>query len=257
MRRRAAARISRASDRSYWRLSSAAPSQRRWRWQTSGDAPGRTRTTGPAGPDAASWQRAILAGADTVNRELSVFKAATTWWRSRGWITTSPVAGIERRPAPPDRTRALARRQIDDLYEVKAGLREKTLRRLLFESAARAGEVLSLNIEDLALPGKRAKVIAKGGATEWIHWQSPTAQLLPRLISGRTRGPLFLTERMAPSWTPTPDVCPATKRARLSYRRAAEMFEEATRAWPTRASPTKPNSRSTADGPSTSSGTPR
>jgi integrase/recombinase XerD len=159
-----------------------------------------------------------------------VFKAATTWWRSRGWITANPVAGIERRPAPPDRTRALARRQIDDLYEVKAGLREKTLWRLLFESAARAGEVLSLNIEDLVLPGKRAKVISKGGATEWIHWQSPTAQLLPRLITGRKRGPLFLTERLAPSWTPALDMCPATRRARLSYRRAAEMFEEATRA---------------------------
>ncbi|MFI8859024.1 site-specific integrase [Streptomyces prasinus] len=53
-----------------------------------------------------------------------------------------------------------------------------------------------------------------------------TAQLLPRLIARRTRGPLFLTDRKAPAGTPTLDVCPETGRARLSYRRAEEIFEE-------------------------------
>ncbi|MGW8358319.1 hypothetical protein [Streptomyces wedmorensis] len=72
-------------------------------------------------------------------------------------------------------------------------------------------------------------ITAKGGATEWIHWQSGTAQLLPRLIARRTRGPLFLTDRKAPAGTPTLDVCPETGRARLSYRRAEEIFEENTR----------------------------
>lgn len=46
---------------------------------------------------------------------------------------------------------------------------------------------------------KRGKIPAKGGATEWIHRQSDTAQLLPRLIARRTRGPLFLTGRKAPA----------------------------------------------------------
>ncbi|WP_328380173.1 hypothetical protein OHB13_37260 [Streptomyces sp. NBC_00440] len=45
------------------------------------------------------------------------------------------------------------------------------------------------------------------------HWQSGTAQLLPRLIARRTRGPLFLTDRKAPAGTPTLDVCPETGRA--------------------------------------------
>jgi len=36
-------------------------------------------------------------------------------------------------------------------------LREKTLWRLLFESAARAGEVLTLNIEDRDLDNRRAQ----------------------------------------------------------------------------------------------------
>uniref|UniRef100_A0AAU2UVQ4 Transposase n=1 Tax=Streptomyces sp. NBC_00003 TaxID=2903608 RepID=A0AAU2UVQ4_9ACTN len=47
--------------------------------------------------------------------------------------------------------------------------------------------------------GQARKVTAKGGATKWIHWQSGTAQLLPRLIARRTHGPLFPTDRKAPS----------------------------------------------------------
>lgn len=50
-----------------------------------------------------------------------------------------------------------------------------------------------------------------------------------RLITRRTRGPLFLTDRKAPTGTPTPEVCPETGRARLSYRRAEGLFEENTR----------------------------
>ncbi|MEU5557958.1 hypothetical protein AB0H47_17795 [Streptomyces globisporus] len=80
-----------------------------------------------------------------------------------------------------------------------------------------------LNAEDLYPHDKRGRITAKGGATEWIHWQSGTAQLLPRLIARRTRGPLFLTDRKAPAGTPTLDVCPDTSRARLSYRRAEEI----------------------------------
>lgn len=87
----------------------------------------------------------------------------------------------------------------------------------------------SLNVEDLYPQDKRGKITARGGATEWIHWQSGTAQLLPRLIACRTRGPLFLTDRKAPAGTLTLDVCPETGRARLSHRRAEEIFKENTR----------------------------
>ncbi|WP_242909774.1 hypothetical protein [Actinomadura terrae] len=140
-------------------------------------------------------ERARLVDADTVNQELSVFKAALTWWHREGWLLTNPSPGIERRPAPSDRTRALAREQI----------------------------------ADLALDDKRGKVIFRGGAGNWVHWQSGTAQLLPRLIKGRTRGPVCLTERKVPARTPPLDVCRTTGRARLSYRPAAELSKFRTR----------------------------
>ncbi|MEV4441130.1 hypothetical protein AB0K09_19335 [Streptomyces sp. NPDC049577] len=40
----------------------------------------------------------------------------------------------------------------------------------------------SLNVEDLYPADKRGRITAKGGATEWIHWQSGTAQLLPGAV---------------------------------------------------------------------------
>lgn len=140
-----------------------------------------------------------------------------------------PTFGIERRPSPPDKTKALSLSQVAAVWRLDVALRDKTLWRLLYESAARADEVLCLNVEDLFTADKRGRITAKGGASEWIHWQSGAAQLLPRVIAGRSSGPLFLTERRAPAGTPTLDVCPTTGRARLSYRRAEEIFEEATR----------------------------
>ncbi|MFI2077559.1 site-specific integrase [Streptomyces triculaminicus] len=140
----------------------------------------------------------------------------------RAWMSSG---GRRRRTGPG----ALAQNQIAALWRLDVALREKTQWKMLYESAARADEALCLNVEDLYLQDKRGRITAKGGATEWIHWQSGTAQLLPRLIAGRLRGPLFLTGRKAPAGTPTLDVCPATGRARLSYRRAEEIFEVSTR----------------------------
>lgn len=100
---------------------------------------------------------------------------------------------------------------------------------MLHECAARADEVPRLNVEDLYPQDERGRIIAQGGASEWIHWQSGTAQLPPRLIARRTRGPSLLTGRKAPAGTPTPDVCPGTGRARLSCRRTEEIFEGNTR----------------------------
>ena len=104
---------------------------------------------------------------------------------------------------------------------------------VLYETAARAAEVLSLNVEDVDLENKRARVRSKGGDIEWLHLQSGSARLLPKLIAGRSRGPLFLADRRpAPARMPAAvDLCPYTGRARLSYRRAEELFAAASGGW--------------------------
>jgi hypothetical protein len=102
---------------------------------------------------------------------------------------------------------------------------------MLYETAARAEELLSLNIEDLDLEFRRGRVTSKGGATEYVHWATGTARLLPRLLRGRTSGPVFLAGRRVPlSGSRAPaeaDVCPETGRGRLSYPRAEYLFKQA------------------------------
>jgi integrase/recombinase XerD len=165
-------------------------------------------------------------------RQLAILRSACGFWRRCAWLVTDPTAGLERPPVPIDRTRALTREQIASLWRRnEVALRERTLWRLLYETAARANEILSLDIEDLDLPNKRARVRSKGGATEWVFWQTGAALLLPRLLGGRTTGPVFLADRQPTQAVPTVDRCPLTGRARLSYRRAAELFSEATKGW--------------------------
>jgi integrase/recombinase XerD len=142
-----------------------------------------------------------------------------------------------RRHGPPRRarrTKAIPLPQLEQLWHHDdIAVREKALWRFLYETAARATEALSINVEDLDLDNKRVRVRSKGGDTDWLHFQTGSARLLPRLIAGRTRGPLFLADR-APGSTRAPaaiDRCPETGRARLSYRRAEALFQQASGGW--------------------------
>ena len=65
---------------------------------------------------------------------------------------------------------------------------------MLYETAARAGEVLSLNVEDLEPENKRVRVRFKGDF-ESLHLQAGSARLVPRLIECRSHGPPFLSDR--------------------------------------------------------------
>jgi integrase/recombinase XerD len=160
---------------------------------------------------------------------LAALHSALAWWRGRGWLAGDPTAGWARPKVPAEATRALTRAQVAALWRLDVPLREKALWRMLYETAARAEEILGLDVEDLELPDKRARVISKGGMTEWVHWQTGTALLLPRLLGGRRHGPVFLAGRMPARAVAGADLCPVTGRARLSYRRAAELFELRTR----------------------------
>ncbi len=162
-------------------------------------------------------------------RHLSALRSALAWWAEAGWITADPTAGWARPKVPVDTTRALTRAQVAAIWKLDVPLRDKAMWRMLYETAARAEEILGLDVPDLDLPSKRGRVISKGGTTDWVHWQTGTAILLPRLLAGRREGPVFLTARKSGRAVASGDLCPVTTRARLSYRRAAESFELATR----------------------------
>ena len=144
-----------------------------------------------------------------------------------GMDGTDPTEAIERRRVSIDETKAVPLEALEALWGRRdVALREKALWRLLYETAARAAEVLNLDVDDVDLPNRKARVTSKGGAVEWVHFASGSARLLPRLIRGRRNGPLFLSS-LRPSPTRAPaaaDLDPTTGKARLSYRQAEDLF---------------------------------
>ncbi|MGN9894688.1 site-specific integrase [Micromonospora sp. L31] len=112
-------------------------------------------------------------------------------------------------------------------------LRERVLWRMLYETCARAEEILGLDVPDLDMEFRRALVTEKGGDRAYVHWETPTARLLPRLLTGRTAGPVFLADRCAPAAgrraPALGDICPDTGRGGLSYPRAEYLFKQASK----------------------------
>ena len=90
----------------------------------------------------------------TWNRNRAAVGSWLAWCVSKQhWIAPTLPAAAERRREKHDSTQAVSRARIDRLCRRQdVPLREKTLWRMLYESASRAGAVLALNIEDLDLP---------------------------------------------------------------------------------------------------------
>jgi integrase len=163
----------------------------------------------------------------TWNVSLDAVRSAVAYWQRQGWIAADPSRILVRRKPRPDRARALSRADVEQLLTREdISLRERALWRMLYETAARSAEVLALNVEDLDLPNRRARVRRKGGAIDVIVWQTGTARLLPRLLKGRKSGPVFVTGRKARVPLPAADLDPSGH-ARLSYQQAAALFSKA------------------------------
>lgn len=159
--------------------------------------------------------------ARTINRELSILRSAISWWLAQGWVATDPTEGVVRqRIATPAAQRRLEIDDVRRVFALRAPLRDQTLWHVLHESGAPIERILALNVSDVDRGRSRSKD---------VRWRATTAQLMTLLLTGRATGPVFLTDRRAPANTPAADRCPHTGRGRLSYRRAAEIFADATR----------------------------
>ena len=93
-------------------------------------------------------------------------------------------------------------------------LREKLLWRMLYETAARASEVLALDVGDL----DRARIRSKGGSVDMVVWAAPTARLLGRYLADRSGGPLFLTRWRTRTAPPRRPVMCTSRRVRPGCR---------------------------------------
>lgn len=178
---------------------------------------------------AAIADRRTTADARTVNRELSALRSAVGWWQEQRWIGRDPTAGLRNLADGAEPAPTLTTSQVAELFRLPVTLREQAFWRVLYDSRAHVEDVLGMDAGRIDLPGGGAPVPLPGQGRAWIRWQQGTGQLLGWLLAGRTCGPVFLTGRRARASTAVADVCPLTGRARMSYRRAAEIFAAATR----------------------------
>ena len=169
----------------------------------------------------------------TWNTRRAAVRALVSWCEDRWALGADPLAGVGPRRQHTDSTRAVPYRDLDELWRRRSvPLREKTLWRMLYETAARASEVLALDVEDLDRPQRRARVVSKGGNTDMIYWATPTARLLGRYLTGGTAGRCS-SPPPAPATTPTGETSlhTPTGQARLSYRTAAALFGRYSGGW--------------------------
>lgn len=61
-----------------------------------------------------------------------------------------------------------------------------------------AEELLRLDVPDLHMEFRRARVGEMGGDNAYVYWEIPTARPLPRRLQGRLTGPVFLADRSLP-----------------------------------------------------------
>jgi integrase len=179
---------------------------------------------------AALAQRGSAADVRTVNRELSALRSAVGWWQERGWISHDPAAALRNLADHPVPVTPLSAVQVAGLFRLRATLREHAFWRVLYDSGAHVEDILGMDAGrvDLAGAGERGGR-ARPGQPGPIHWRASTSEVLGWLLAGRRDGPVFLTERRAPAGAVRADICPVTGRARMSYRRAAEIFTACTR----------------------------
>ncbi len=168
----------------------------------------------------------------TWNARRVAVQAFASWCGERWPLAEELLAGVPARRRPADNTRAVPYEDLEDLWRRRTvPLREKTLWRMLYETAARASEVLALDVEDLDRARRRARIRSKGGSVDMILWAAPTARLLGRYLADRSGGPLFLTRWRSRTAPPQRDLHAATGQARLSYRTAAAEFHKHSGGW--------------------------
>jgi len=153
----------------------------------------------------------------TWNRHRAAVRSFAEWASAppRSWPVADLAAGLPRRAESRHPRAPLRPEQVERLLnDPGVPLRERALWSFLYTSSPKITEALALNVEDLPASGDPA-----------------TADLLARLAEGRSRGPLFLSDRRpAPVRTPAPaDLCPDTGRRRLSYERAEYLFKQTTK----------------------------
>lgn len=194
----------------------------------------------------ADWMQATHSGnaPKTWNRARNCLRACWNHFAEQGYVYRQDERWPASWPVRPrkeqrQRSHAIPGRAFASLLaDEKVPLRELTLWWMLYETGARASEILRLNVEDLDLGNQRAPVIRKGGAPDTVVWGDMTSRLLPPLLgslgfapgavgcgfeSRQGSGPVAQTGRAAEPGAP---LFRSRAGLHLSYRQAEDIFTE-------------------------------
>jgi Phage integrase family len=146
----------------------------------------------------------------TWNRNRAAAVSWLNWCASRKrWPAPQLPGDAERRKEHSDATRALPRGRVERLLSRRdIPLREKTLWRMLYETAARASEILALNVEDLDLEQRRAPIRSKGGDIEFVYWAPGPRTCCPGCCACPTAPPAPAARYSWPAAGPFPRAAP-------------------------------------------------
>jgi integrase/recombinase XerC len=173
----------------------------------------------------------------TFNAKRAAVASALNYFQAEGWITGAAAVldGLDREHQPkPDANKVRSRKAIDRLIANKRHrLEDRALWSMLYATAARAEEVLGLNIDDLDRPNRRARTTRKGGKHDELMYDIRTARLLGQLLAVRTGGPIFLSRSVVrdQGTVDARDIDPVSKRRRMTYRTAERHLDTATGGW--------------------------
>lgn len=175
----------------------------------------------------ASWAQAQWsdAKASTWNTYRGTVRRFFEYCGERGWSDPGVGALIDGRsprryPADP----RFAARVASVIADSRFGLRERALWGVAFDSAAKAWEILALDVPDLDLAGRHARLPSSG----LVSWKPSTNFLLLSLLAGRESGPVFLTYARAHPARAGSARGPGSGESRLSYWQAQLILAEAT-----------------------------
>lgn len=97
--------------------------------------------------------------ATTFNVRLAALRSACEYWREQTWLIGDPLVRLRAKPAPPDTSKALTKDRVAEILGSDAPLRERVLWHMLYESSARAEEVLMLGVVQLDTTNRCADLL--------------------------------------------------------------------------------------------------
>jgi site-specific recombinase XerD len=125
------------------------------------------------------------------NVALDALRSASRYWQEQGWLAEDPARMLRRRRKAPDHSRALSRADVERLLTREdISFRERTLWRLLYESAARSAGGATLHqlrhsalTHDAEDGASTPMLMAKSGHTSvasLARYARPSAEALAR-----------------------------------------------------------------------------